>query len=141
MSFPPIRTRYRSFFWPAFLIVIGIIALLVNSGVISADRLYLVLNLWPVILIVVGLELFARRVFQGPTGQVAAVLIVAVAMAGAIAYVAVAPSAGGGTHTLDASAATGSVEQASVEVDAGAAKLTVAGSSDLGGDLYLAHID
>jgi Domain of unknown function (DUF5668) len=135
------RTRYRSFFWPAVLIVFGIIALLVNSGVISADRLYLLLNLWPVILIVIGLELFAHRAFQGAAGEVAAVLIVVVAVAGSIAYVAAAPTVGGGTHTLDSAVATGSVEKASVEVDVGAANLTVAGSPDLGGDLYRAHIE
>ena len=134
-------TRYRTFFWPAVLIVIGIIALLVNSGVISADRLYLLLNLWPLILIVIGLELFARRAFQGAAGQLAAVLIVVVALAGAVAYVAAAPGASVGTHTLDTSAPTGSVDEASVEVDVGAATFTVAGSSDLGGDLYRAHIE
>ena len=135
------RAGYRSFFWPGVLITVGIIALLVSSGVISADRLYLLLNLWPVILIVIGLELLGRRAFQGAAGEVAAVLIVAVAVAGAIAYVAIAPSVPGGTNTLDSAVATGSVERASVEVDVGAANLTVEGSSDLGGDLYRAHIE
>jgi cell wall-active antibiotic response 4TMS protein YvqF len=135
------RTRYRGLFWPAVLIVIGIIALLVNSGVISADRLYLLQDLWPVILIVIGLELFARRAFQGAAGEVAAVLIVAVAVAGAVVYVAVAPNVGVGTHPLDTSAPTGSVDQASAEIDVGAANLTVTGNADLGGDLYRAHIE
>src|SRR4029077_12293523 len=92
VSFPAMRAGYRSFFWPAVLITVGIVALLVSSGVISADRLYLLLNLWPVILIVIGLELLGRRAFPGTAGEVAAVLIVAVAAAGAIAYVAIAPS-------------------------------------------------
>jgi hypothetical protein len=135
------RYRYRTFFWPAVLIVIGIIALLVNAGVISADRLFLLLDLWPLILIVIGLELLARRALQGATADVAAVLIVAVAVAGAVAYVAVAPGIGVGTKTLNTSASTGSLHQASVEVDVGAANLTVAGNSELGGDLYRAHIE
>jgi len=46
--------RYRSYFWPAVLILIGLVALLVNAGVISTDRLALLANLWPVILIVIG---------------------------------------------------------------------------------------
>lgn len=135
------RARYRSFFWPGVLIVAGVIALLVNSGVISTDRLNLLQDLWPVILIVIGLELFARRAFQGAAGEIAAVLIVVVAIAGAIAYVALAPTAGIGTHPLDASAPTGNVDRAAVEIDVGAANLTVTGSSDLGGDLYRAHIE
>jgi cell wall-active antibiotic response 4TMS protein YvqF len=135
------RNRYRSLFWPAVLIVIGVIALLVNAGVISTDRLYLLFDLWPLILIVIGLEIFARRAFQGAAAELAAVLIVLVAAAGAVAYVAVAPGVSLGIHTLDTSGSMGSVEQASVEVDAGAANITMAGSSGLGSDLYRAHIE
>src|SRR5258708_13921716 len=84
--------RYRSYFWPAVLILIGIVALLVNSGVISTDRLNLLFDLWPVILIVIGLELLARRAIPGRNGDVAAVLIVLIAAGGAVAYVALAPN-------------------------------------------------
>jgi hypothetical protein len=135
------RTRYRGLFWPGVLIVVGIIALLVNSGVISADRLYLLFDLWPVILIVIGLEILSRRVFHGAAADMAAVLIVVVAIAGVIGYVAWAPGVSLGNHLLDLSAPTGSVDQASVEVDVGAATITAAGSSDLGADLFRAHIE
>ena len=36
--------RYRSFFWPAVLILAGVVALLVNTGALSADRLYQLLE-------------------------------------------------------------------------------------------------
>jgi hypothetical protein len=49
------RRHYRSFFWPVVLIVIGAIALLVDLNVISADRLYRLADLWPLILVVIGL--------------------------------------------------------------------------------------
>jgi hypothetical protein len=42
---------------------------------------------------------------------------------------------------MDSHAAAGSVERASVEIDAGAATVRVSGSSELGGDLYRAHIE
>ena len=129
----------RSFFWPLVLILIGVFALLVNSGVISTDRLSLLADLWPVILIVIGLELLSRRALPGQSGDVAAVLIVLLAAGGALAYVALAPNTGG-THTLDSKAAAGNVDHATVEIDAGAANITVAGSSSLEGDLYHAHI-
>jgi Domain of unknown function (DUF5668) len=135
------RARYGGLLWPAVLIVIGIIALLANSGVISDDRLYLLFDLWPVILIVVGLEVLARRALQGATADLAAVLIVVVAIAGAVAYVAVAPGVSLGTHTLDVSGPIGSVDQGSVEVDVGAANITMTSSSDLGADLYRVHIE
>ena len=132
--------RYRSLFWPGVLILVGIIALLVNSGVLSADRLYALQNMWPLILIVIGLELIVRRAVQGRNGEIAGVLIVLLAVGGAIAYVAVAPNAGA-TRTLDASGPTGTLNQASLEIDVGAATVTVSGSSSLGGDLYRAHIE
>src|SRR6266851_52114 len=72
------RQRYRGFFWPAVLIVIGIFALLVDLNVISADRLYRLADLWPLILIVLGLELIARRTLQGAAVDIAAVLIMVV---------------------------------------------------------------
>jgi hypothetical protein len=131
--------RYRSLFWPGLLILAGVVALLVNSGVISTDRLYALGDLWPLILIVIGLELIVRRAVQGRTGELAAVLIVLVAIGGAIAYVAVAPNTGA-TQTLDASGPTGNLNQASAEIDVGAATITVSGSSSLGADLYRAHI-
>jgi hypothetical protein len=133
--------RYRSFFWPAVLILIGIFALLVNSGVISSDRLSLLADLWPVILIVIGLELLSRRALPGQSGDVAAVLIVLLAAGGAIAYVALAPNPGT-THTLDSSAAVGTLNHASLEVDVGSANVTIGGTTAdaLPGDLYHAHI-
>ncbi len=120
--------RYRSYFWPAVLILIGLVALLVNSGVISTDRLNLLGDLWPLILIVIGLELIARRGLPGQAGDVAAVLIVLLAAGGAIAYVALAPNPGA-TGKLDSHAAIGSLNHAALEIDAGAANITVTGAS------------
>ena len=47
--------HYRSFLWPALLILVGVIALLANTGQIPAERLYNLVNLWPLILVVIGL--------------------------------------------------------------------------------------
>ena len=132
------RRHYRSFFWPVVLIVIGLFALLVELNVISADRLYRLADLWPLILIVIGLELIARRTLQGSAVDIAAVLILVVAGVGAIAYVAAGPAIPGGTHTLTASDQVGSLTAASLDVEVGAADLTVVGDTSLGPDLYRA---
>src|SRR6202140_5558812 len=131
--------RYRSYFWPAVLILIGVVAFLVNSGVISTDRLSLLFDLWPLILIVIGLELLARRALPGQNGDVAAVLIVLLAAGGAVAYVALAPNPTT-SGKLDSHAPLGNLNQAALEIDAGAANFTVTGSSSLEGDLYHATI-
>ena len=93
--------RYRSFFWPALLILAGLIALLVNTGQIPAERLDQLLNLWPLALVVIGLELIIRRSVHGVAGDVAAALIVLLAVVGAAAYVAATPSPTS-AHSLDA---------------------------------------
>ena len=132
--------RYRNYFWPAVLILIGFIALLVNSGWISADRVYLLVNLWPLILIVIGLELILRRSVPGTAGDVASVLIVLLAVVGAAVYVVAGPNPST-THTLDTHSPVVGVEQASLEIDVGSANITVSSTTALDGDLYRAHIE
>lgn len=131
--------RYRSFFWPAILILVGVVALLANTGQIPVDRLYNLVILWPLILVVLGLELIVRRSLRGVAGDVAAALIILLAIIGAVAYVAASPTATPGT-SFDTSAEVGTLESAKLEIDAGAAQITVVGTSDLGSNLYHAHI-
>jgi hypothetical protein len=133
--------RNRNLFWPAVLILIGLIALLVNSGAVSADRLYRLVDLWPVILIVIGLEVIARRALHGATADIAAALIVLVAAGGAVAYVALGPAIPGGTRSLEAVDSVGSLTKATLHVDVGAETMTVEGTAGLGADLYRAHIE
>jgi hypothetical protein len=132
---------YRSLFWPAVLILVGVFALLVNAGFVPVERLDRLADLWPLILVVIGLELVVRRSLQGAGAEIAAALIVLLAIGGAAAYVALGPSIPTGIHTLDASGKVGSVNHASVQVDAGGTTITMEGSSSLGDDLFRAHIE
>ena len=141
MSAPqPAGYRYRGLIWPGLLIVIGGIALLVNTNVISADRLYRLADLWPVLLIVIGLELFVMRTpMPAGAATIAAALILLVAVGGSIAYVAIGPPLPG-SGTVTGSAAIDGLDHASLEVNAGGATLKIVGS-DLGSDLYQARVD
>lgn len=133
--------RNRSYFWPAILILIGVLALVAETGAISGGRLARLADLWPLILIVIGLELMNRRVLQGPRRDLATALIVLLAVGGAVAYVAVRGPVSDATQTMDSSDAVGSLNQATLNVDAGAATMSVEGSSSLGSDLYRAHVE
>lgn len=54
--------RYRSLFWPILLVGVGVVWLLSNLGYIEPVSLGSVLRLWPLLLIVLGLDLlFSRR--------------------------------------------------------------------------------
>jgi Domain of unknown function (DUF5668) len=134
------QPRYRSFFWPAVLILAGVVALLVNIGAFPVERLILLVNLWPLILIVIGLELIARRALQGRNADMAAALVVILAVVGAAAYIAINPSSTA-TQQLDSTAPAGGLQHASLEVNAGSATIDMTAGSDLGSQLYRAHIE
>lgn len=137
---PAARHRYGGLFWPAVLIVVGLLALLVNIGAIPADRLYRLWDLWPVLLVVVGLLILVRRSdMPSPASIVAGVLIVLLAVAGAAVYVAAGPSLG--SATLDASNQTGGLTSAAMQIDVGGASVNISGDGQIGADLYRAHID
>ena len=56
------KPPYRSFFWPVILLGAGVIWLLSNLNIIPAENLWLLLQLWPVLIIMAGLDiLFSRR--------------------------------------------------------------------------------
>jgi len=56
------RTFYRSLFWPVVMLGAGVIWLLSNLNIIPTENLWLLLQLWPVLFIIAGLDmLFARR--------------------------------------------------------------------------------
>lgn len=56
------QRRYHSLFWPVVLIGAGTIWLLANLEIIPARNLWLLVELWPVLIILAGLDvLFARR--------------------------------------------------------------------------------
>lgn len=131
--------RYRSFFWPALLILAGVVALLVNTGQIPVERLALLTDLWPVILIVIGLELIVRRTVHGPAGDFAAALIVLLAIVGAAGYVTAAPNPAA-TKTMDVSGDVGSATSMTLSVNVGAANISVADTAP-SGKLYSAHIE
>ncbi len=133
--------RNRSYFWPAILILTGVIALVAETGAISGGSLLRLADLWPVVLIVIGLELMNRRVLQNPRRDLATALIILLAAGGAVVYVAVRGPVSDSTQTMDTSDAVGSLNQATLDVDAGAATMTVEGSNSLGSDLYRAHIE
>ncbi len=71
---------YRSLFWPVILIGVGVIWLLGNLGIVPPNSLWLLANLWPLLLIGIGADLiFARRIPLA--GAAIAVVVVAVAIA------------------------------------------------------------
>jgi hypothetical protein len=132
--------RYRSLIWPALLILAGVIALLVNVGAIPADRLFLLVNLWPLILIVIGLELIVRRGLRGVAADAAAAAVVIVAVIASAAYIAATPSPAN-PNTIDLSEPLGELHTASLQLNFGSSTVEITEGSDLGSRLFQAHIE
>jgi hypothetical protein len=131
--------RYRSFFWPALLVLVGVVALLVNTGQIPVERLGQLFDLWPLILIVIGVELILRRTMQGVAGDIAAALIVLLAIVGAASYLTLTPNPAA-TKTMNSSADLGSASSMTLSLSVGGASVTIDDAAPAG-QLYQAHIE
>jgi hypothetical protein len=111
--------QYRSLFWPILLIGVGVVWLLGNLGWIPTPSLRLLLRLWPLILIVIGLDIiFGRRspVIGGLIGLGAVTLVIALLFfAPSLGLEALEPS--GELKTLTFSEPLGSATSARITLD------------------------
>ncbi len=81
--------RAHSLFWPILLVGIGITWLLVNLGIIPAFNPVQLLKLWPIILIVLGIDLILGRRYPW-----AGTLIGLLAVAGIVTFLIMSPKLG-----------------------------------------------
>ena len=120
-----VRPR-RGVFWPLLLIALGLIFLLQNFGFITGVSWLAVASLWPLLLVLIGLDIaFARR-WPLPT------LVVEVAViAAGLALVAYSPNLspgifvfgdGGGPGDTDVTVARGDATQLMLTVNGGATR-------------------
>ena len=125
---PPRPYRRRGMFWPLVLIGIGLVALLANYGLIQSVSVVSILALWPVLLILLGIDIaFARR-WPLPT------LAAEVAIIGASLYLAATQPAALGLTTFtfntpdcanpsaSVSVPRGGIESLTLRINGGAAR-------------------
>ncbi len=113
----PARRRARhSLFWPVVLVAAGIVWLLVNVGIMDTANLNVLFKIWPVLLIVIGVDvLFGRR------SAVIGAAIALVGIAVVIGLMLIGPSQGWSDettlHTQLLSEPVGQATSALVELD------------------------
>jgi hypothetical protein len=134
----PSRRQGPGLVLPILLIGGGLIALLVNFGLVSADQLLRLFNLWPVAVILLGVVLIFR-VWLPRFALAVAIALAAVLVVGAVAYSALPPGLQVATAQGDYSAPLTGVEKGQMRIELGASNLTVQGA-DIP-DLYRAHIE
>jgi hypothetical protein len=123
---------------PLVLIVAGVLALLINFGIVSADQLLRALDLWPAALIVVGVIIIFRAWLPRLVVPVALLLTVLLLL-GVFAYTTLVPATRVATAQSDYSAPLGRVEQGRLQMGLAGGQLTVQGQEM--SELYRAHIE
>jgi len=130
----------RSFFWPLLLIAVGVIFLLANTGVLSQGAVERLGDLWPLLLVIFGLQLVFNYTMPRQQATLVGLATTAVIVIGAVVFAAAAPAAIYGTQQKDASAPLGSVRSATLDLSYSGATIDVQ-VGDLGDTLYKAHVE
>ena len=89
------RRRYQSLFWPMILIGVGTAWFLVNIGIFTSANIAVALQLWPLMLIVIGIDILFGR--KSPS-RGASIGLAFVGLMLAIMYIG--PSIGLGTNAV-----------------------------------------
>lgn len=151
------RWRARGFLFPLILIGVGGVALAANLGVLDPDAIWRVLDLWPLLLILIGLEILISRTLPSPVAGPVMLAVFVLALVGAIAYAAAAPPgsasrlpfartlpldvrSGGSVQVTDTSAPLLGAQQGTLRLHIGAARVDIRGQP-LGEDLFRAHLE
>ena len=124
---------------PLLLIAAGLIAFLVNFGWVPADRLVRALDLWPLVLVLAGVVLVLRAVFQPAVAAGLGLAAVVVTIGVVVAYVVLSPPANAlRIVPANSSAPLGSVTSGHLQIQLGAVDLVVNADSSMS-DLYQAR--
>ncbi len=132
--------RNRGLLLPLVLIAIGIIVLLANTGVLSPQSLERLGDLWPLLLVILGLRLILNHTLPRQQATLIGLAATAIIVIAAVAYAALAPAASFGTQRFDSFERLGGLNAASLDINYGAASIDVKAGS-IGDSLYQAHID
>ena len=132
--------RNRGLLFPLVLIAIGVIVLLANTGVLSTGALQRLGDLWPLLLVIAGLQLILNHTLPRQQATMVGLGATAVIVIAAVAYAALAPAASFGTQQFDSTERLGGLSAANLDVNYSAATIEVQAGS-LGDSLYQAHVD
>ncbi len=132
--------RTRGLFFPLVLIAIGIIVLLANTGVVSPHALERLGDLWPLLLVILGLQLILNHTLPRQQATVIGLAATAIIVVAAVAYAVLAPATSLGTQRFDSSERLGGLSAASLDLNYGSATIDVK-AGGVGDSLYQAHVD
>ena len=131
---------YRVVF-PVLLIVAGLVFLLVNLGTFPDEAGWRLLQLWPLVLILVGVQILVPHLFRGGAAYVVTLILVLLVAFAGLAYAIAGPGAGTGSLTrFNSSSPIAGQSAATIHIDDAADQINIT-ATDTGSDLYQARID
>ncbi len=131
--------RHRGFVFPIILIVVGVIFLLANTGILTEGALQRLGDLWPLLLVLLGLQLVLNHTLPRPQASLVGLVAAGVAVIAALAYAELGPPMPTSTQQLDFAEPVGGLTAATLDLNSGVA--TDVRSGTLGDQLYQAHVD
>ncbi|HET7419169.1 MAG TPA: hypothetical protein VFL27_02180 [Candidatus Dormibacteraeota bacterium] len=126
---------------PILLIAGGALTLLANLGTLPEDTGWRLLQLWPLLLVVLGIQILVPHLVRGPSVTVVTLVLAGTIAVGGFVYALAGPSTGTASYArLQSTAPLAGESAATVRIDDAAERITITGR-DIGSQLYQAKID
>ena len=132
--------RNRGLLLPLVLIAIGVVVLLSSAGVLSSDALLRLGDLWPLLLVTLGLQLILNHTLPRQQATLIGLGATVVIVIAAVSYAALAPAASFGTQQANSSESLGGLTAATLDLNYNAATVDIQAVS-LADSLYQARVD
>src|SRR5438094_8200271 len=133
--------RNRSLLFPLLLIAIGIIVLLANVGVITSDALLRLGDLWPLLLVILGLQLILNHTLPRQQATLIGLGATVVIVIAALAYATLAPATNFGTRQANFSDRLVGLTAATLDLGYSRATVDIQGGTNLGDSLFQAYFE
>src|SRR5207237_9269909 len=134
-------SRYRGLLFPVILIGIGVIVLLANTGVLSRPAVERLGDLWPLLLVILGLQLILNHTLPRQQAALLGLGATVVIVIAAVAYATLAPATNFGTRQANVSDRIGGLTAATLDLGYSGATVDIQGGTNLGDSLYQAHVE
>lgn len=132
--------RTRSLLFPLALIAVGILVLLANVGVLSSQALQRLVDLWPLLLVIIGLQLVLTHTLPRSQATVVGLIAMVLIVAAGVVYAAMGPATSFGTQHAESAQRMTGLSAATLEVNYGASTIDVR-TGNVGENLYRAAVD
>ena len=133
--------RNRSLLFSLLLIAIGAIIVLANLGVLTSDALLRLGDLWPLLLVILGLQLILNHTVPRQQATMIGLGATVLIVIAAVAYATLAPATNFGNRQANFSDRLGGLTAATLDLAYSGATVDIQGGANLGDSLYQAHVE